>query len=134
MMRTIVLLLLGVGASGLARAENGGNFERTLPADPHGIVEISNVSGKVEVIAWDKPQVEVRAELGSGVDRVDVTGEQGRTTIKVIVPNMSFHTINTYLSTPSTPICTSASPGTARSTSQVSVATCLPATCRGRCN
>lgn len=95
MMRTIVLLLLGVCASGLARAES--NFERRLAADPHGIVEISNVSGKVDVSAWDNPEVEVRAELGSGVDRVDVTGEHGRTTIKVIVPNMSFRSTSTYL-------------------------------------
>jgi DUF4097 and DUF4098 domain-containing protein YvlB len=95
MMRTVVLLLWGVCASGLARAE--GNFERRLAADPHGIVEISNVSGKVDVSAWDNPEVEVRAELGSGVDRVDVTGEHGRTTIKVIVPNMSFRSTSTYL-------------------------------------
>jgi DUF4097 and DUF4098 domain-containing protein YvlB len=96
MMRTVVLLLLGACASGLARAE-GGNFERSLAADPHGIVEISNVSGKVDVTGWDKPEVEVRGDLGSGVDRVEVNSEHGRTTIKVIVPNMSFRSTSTYL-------------------------------------
>jgi DUF4097 and DUF4098 domain-containing protein YvlB len=90
-MRTIVLLLLSVCTTGIVHADGGGNFERRLPADPHGIVEISNVSGRVDVRGWDNPEVEVRAELGSGVDRVDVTSDHGRTTIKVIVPNMSFH-------------------------------------------
>jgi DUF4097 and DUF4098 domain-containing protein YvlB len=96
MMRTIVLLLLGLCASGLAQAQ-GENFERRVAADLHGIVEISNVSGKVDVTAWDKAEVEVRGDVGSGVDRVDVNSEHGRTTIKVVVPNMSFRSTSTYL-------------------------------------
>src|ERR1700761_820073 len=85
-MRALVLLLLGgLGAGGLALAgESTDTFERRLPADPHGIVEISNVSGRVEVSAWDKPEVEVRGELGSDVQRVDVMGDHGRVVIKVI--------------------------------------------------
>jgi DUF4097 and DUF4098 domain-containing protein YvlB len=97
MMRTLVLLFLGICATAHARSESDGSFERRLAADPQGIVEISNVSGKVEVTSWDKPEVDVRADLGSGVDRVEVSGDHGRTTIKVIVPNMSFRSTSTYL-------------------------------------
>jgi DUF4097 and DUF4098 domain-containing protein YvlB len=67
-----------------------GAFDRTVAADPRGMVEISNVAGKLEIIGWDKPEVSVHATLGSGVERVDVTSSKGRTVVKVVLPNMSF--------------------------------------------
>jgi DUF4097 and DUF4098 domain-containing protein YvlB len=98
-MRTFVLLLVGgLCTGGFALAHSADNtFERRLPADPHGIVEISNVSGRVEVTAWDKPEVEVRGELGSSVERVDVTGDHGRVVVKVIVHSVSFGGAGTNL-------------------------------------
>ena len=41
------------------------------PAEMAGEVEISNVSGRVEVVGWDKPEVAVTGEIGLGVERVD---------------------------------------------------------------
>jgi DUF4097 and DUF4098 domain-containing protein YvlB len=95
-MRTLLLVLLGTCAVGLARADDH-DFERKVAADPKGVVEISNVAGRVLVSAWDNPEVEVHGELGSGVERIDVESDHGRTTIKVIVPNSSFRTISTML-------------------------------------
>jgi DUF4097 and DUF4098 domain-containing protein YvlB len=82
--------------SSLAWADDRA-FDRKVAAEPHGTVEISNVSGRIEVSGWDAPEVEVHADLGGGADRVDVTSERGRTIIKVIVPNNSFRTISTVL-------------------------------------
>jgi DUF4097 and DUF4098 domain-containing protein YvlB len=91
-MRTVFvgLLLLGTGTTGLGQGMES-NFERRLPADPHGVVEISNVAGLVDVSGWDKSEVEVRAEHSSGVDRIDTESDHGRVSIKVVVPNHSFH-------------------------------------------
>jgi DUF4097 and DUF4098 domain-containing protein YvlB len=68
-----------------------------MAAEPHGVVEISNVAGRVEVQAWDNPEVEVRAELGAGANRIDTTSDHGRISIKVIAPNASFRSIATNL-------------------------------------
>jgi hypothetical protein len=76
------LLLLAAGATAHA-----SDFEREIGVQPKGVVDISNVSGSIEVSAWDRPEVSVRAELGRGVDHVDVSTEGTRTTIKVVLPS-----------------------------------------------
>jgi DUF4097 and DUF4098 domain-containing protein YvlB len=96
-MRTFALLLLfSCGAAGLAHAQSS-NFEKRLEVDPHGVVEISNVAGLIEVSGWDKPEVEVHGDIGGGVEKVDVGTDRGRTTIKVRVPNMSFRSASADL-------------------------------------
>jgi DUF4097 and DUF4098 domain-containing protein YvlB len=84
-MRTAIigLLVLSSGAAGLAWGEPP--FEKTLAADLHGAVEISNFSGTIDVSAWDKPEVDVKADAGSGADRITAESEHGHVTIKVIV-------------------------------------------------
>jgi DUF4097 and DUF4098 domain-containing protein YvlB len=77
------LLVLSVCAAGPAHAMDS-NFEKHIAAEPHGAVEISNVAGHVEVQAWDKPEVEVRAEVGWGVQRIDTSSDHGRISIKVV--------------------------------------------------
>jgi DUF4097 and DUF4098 domain-containing protein YvlB len=84
----IVTLLLGASAACNAA---DSTFDRTVPADPRGVVEVSNVAGKVTVMGWDKPEVAVHAVLGEGVTRVDVTQSKGRTVVKVVLPRMSSH-------------------------------------------
>jgi DUF4097 and DUF4098 domain-containing protein YvlB len=64
-------------------------FDQQLAADPHGIVEISNFSGRIDVTGWDQPQVSVLANLPSGVDSLDFRSDHGRTTITV-KPKMTF--------------------------------------------
>jgi DUF4097 and DUF4098 domain-containing protein YvlB len=95
-MRTIMLSLLIICVASVAQA-NDGTFDRKVAAEPHGTVEISNVAGQIEVTGWDSPQVEVHADMGAGVDRIDVTSDHGRTSVKVIVPNHSFRSISTKL-------------------------------------
>src|SRR5438874_190721 len=74
-------------ASAAACASADKTFERQVPAEAHGVVDISNVSGTVVVSGWDRPEVSVRAELGEGVERVDVSTDHGRTTVKVVLPH-----------------------------------------------
>ena len=80
-----LLLAMSTGCNAADR-----EFNQSVAADPGGAVEISNVSGKLTVIGWDKPEVSVHATLESGVERVDLTASKGRTVVKVVRPNMSF--------------------------------------------
>jgi DUF4097 and DUF4098 domain-containing protein YvlB len=68
----------------LAAAAQADTVERTVPADPRGEVEIVNVSGDVQVRGWDRAEVQVHAELGDGVEKLDVQSGKGRTSINVI--------------------------------------------------
>ncbi len=55
-------------------------------ANPQGEVEIDNVAGSIDVQGWDKPEVAVSGTIGKDVERVDVTGDSNRTSIRVVLP------------------------------------------------
>ena len=82
---TVAALVLA-SAAATVHAED---FEKRVPAEASGVVEISNVSGIVEVSGWDKPEVDVRAQLDSDNTRVEVTSEGGRTRVRVVLPRHS---------------------------------------------
>src|SRR3954465_13534693 len=94
-----IAVVCAAGLAQLAQPARGADadFEKRFAADPRGVVEISNVAGLIEVSAWDNPEVEIRAELGGGVDRIDTTSDPGRTSIKVVVPNHTFHSASANL-------------------------------------
>jgi DUF4097 and DUF4098 domain-containing protein YvlB len=81
-------LLLAASTATLAQDKT---FDRTVPANAQGQVEISNVAGTLTVSGWDRDEVSVHATYESGVERIDVNTSGGRTTVKVVLPNMSFH-------------------------------------------
>jgi hypothetical protein len=64
----------------------GGAVDRKVNAAPNGEVVISNVSGTVDVRAWDRNEVQVTGHLDDDVERLDVESGNGRTVIKVVVP------------------------------------------------
>ncbi len=82
---------LALCAGTVASASNDRTFDQQVAAQPRGVVEISNVSGRIEVSGWDRNDVSVHAELDTGVERVAVASEAGRTTIKVVLPHASAH-------------------------------------------
>ncbi len=55
-------------------------------ANPQGEVEIDNVAGSIDLQGWDKPEVAVTGTIGKDVERVDVTGDNNRTSIRVVLP------------------------------------------------
>jgi hypothetical protein len=57
------------------------------PANPQGSVEIDNVAGLIEVQGWDKSEVAVTGSIGKDVERVDVSGDGNRTSVRVVLPN-----------------------------------------------
>ena len=69
--------LLLIGALPIAVFAGGGPVNRTVPADAAGEVEISNVSGTIDVRGWDRSEVQVTGELGDDVERLDVESSGG---------------------------------------------------------
>ncbi len=54
-------------------------------ADSQGHVEIVNVSGSIDLVGWDRPEIEVSGIVGDRVERVDVTGDGSSTSIHVVL-------------------------------------------------
>ena len=63
------------------------SVEEHRPANPQGAVEIDNVAGAIDVQGWDKSEVAVTGTIGKDVERVDVTSDANRTSIRVVLPN-----------------------------------------------
>src|SRR5437879_12975603 len=87
-MRTGALLptmIMAMLASAVARGASDRVFERQVAADPRGVVEISNVAGRIKVSGWDRAEGSVRAERGAGVDGVGVTRERGHSSMQVVL-------------------------------------------------
>ena len=81
--KSTILAILIAAATTAAQADEQ-EFERKVPADANGAVEISNVAGTVVIVGWDRAEVEVKGVLGEGIERVDVSSEGKRTLIKVV--------------------------------------------------
>jgi len=82
--------MASLSAAGVAVHAQERQFDQQTVADAHGIVEISNFAGTVDVSGWDQPQVSVHADIPQGADKVKISSDRGRTTITVQFPNFSF--------------------------------------------
>ena len=88
---SLPLALLALSASPASHAWGDKVLDRTVAAQPQGVVDISDVSGTIDVSGWDRAEVSVHAELSEGVERVDVTSEGGRTVVKVVLAGAGSH-------------------------------------------
>jgi len=87
-MRMPLLLSTTVLALVAGAAARATDSDQAVNADPRGTVEVSNISGKVEVTGWDQPKVSVHANLSGGIHNVEVRSDHGRTTITVRMEGM----------------------------------------------
>jgi len=83
----ILVCALAILASPWSSAYAATSVEEHRPASPQGAVEIDNVAGAIDVQGWDKSEVAVTGTIGKDVERVDVTSDGNRTSIRVILPN-----------------------------------------------
>lgn len=72
------LLLLGVA---VAHAQD--EFERVVPADARGAVEVVNLSGEVHVRGWERNEVRISGDV-SGGSRLEISAAGGRTSVSVV--------------------------------------------------
>ena len=68
-----------------AVADDEEQVDKRLAADPAGEVEVSNVAGSVTITGWERAEVHVSGELGSGVERLDFASSGKRTVVKVVL-------------------------------------------------
>lgn len=61
-------------------------IDETRPFDARGTVNVKNISGRIEVRVWDKPQVHIGGSLGDGVERLEVEGDSRQLDIRVKYP------------------------------------------------
>jgi hypothetical protein len=59
------------------------------PADPEGQVEIIDVSGHIEIVGWERPEIAVSGTIGDRVERVDVSTDGDHATVRVVLPALS---------------------------------------------
>jgi DUF4097 and DUF4098 domain-containing protein YvlB len=94
LLATAAALLILVAALPTAAQEK---IEKRLPASNNGSVEISNVSGSVQVTGWDKAEIAVTGTLGRNVERLDFNVEGRRAKIEVVLPENAHSTGDTDL-------------------------------------
>lgn len=73
------------------------DINKRLDADPDGHVDISNISGLVEVGGWKRDEVEVTGSLGRNVEKLIFERDGDTVTIKVKVPRNSGRGIESEL-------------------------------------
>lgn len=64
-------------------------IDQTRPLDPTGRIDIENLKGRIQVRAWERPEVKISGTLGDGVEKFIVEGDQQKLVIKVQYPKNS---------------------------------------------
>jgi len=82
--RWIAICALGSLVVPWSLGHAGRAIQEHRAADPQGEIEIILVTGKVEVDAWDRSEIEVSGTAGDNVERVDVTGAGNHSSIRVL--------------------------------------------------
>jgi len=60
-------------------------IEESRPIAADGLVEIDNLAGRIEITAWDKPEVHISGELGEDVEKLEI--EESSAGVKIRVRN-----------------------------------------------
>lgn len=81
----IAILAASLGLA--AAAAHAGTYQQQLVADPHGEVDVSNISGSIVITGWDQSAVSVTADLPSDSRRVKLTDGHGRINVCVTYSN-----------------------------------------------
>ena len=92
--KIILLAIVGVLATTVTSAED---VERAVDASSDGNVSISNIAGSIDVIAWQRAEVSVLADLGRDVEELIVERHGDDVIVKVKVPKRNSRNITSDL-------------------------------------
>jgi DUF4097 and DUF4098 domain-containing protein YvlB len=62
----------------------GKRVHEEQTVDPHGSIDIVTVSGDIELIGWDRPEIEVNGNTADDVERVEVTSKDSMASIHIV--------------------------------------------------
>jgi len=85
-MKSTILIAALLASAAIAPAFAATPIDETRALDPRGNLEISNVKGRIEVRAWDRPEVHITGSLGDGVERLQIEGDRKSLEVKVRYP------------------------------------------------
>ncbi|MGY1409072.1 MULTISPECIES: DUF4097 family beta strand repeat-containing protein [unclassified Luteimonas] len=88
-MKTLPLSLALLSALCIAPAFAATPINETRALDPRGSIDVSNLKGRIQVRAWDKPEVRITGSLGDGVERLQIEGDRNSLEVKVRYPRSS---------------------------------------------
>lgn len=83
-MKNVTLILLGILLASPALAEK---IDQTQDADANGKVEVFNLSGDIEIVGWNRKQIQVTGTVGDDAEEFIFERSGKVTTIKVKVPD-----------------------------------------------
>jgi DUF4097 and DUF4098 domain-containing protein YvlB len=95
MKKTTFLVLVVLAAAGMAQADRMVDETRPLAAD--GRVEISNISGKIEIIGWSGDGVSITGKLEDGVEELAISSGGNRLSIEVELEHRPRNNGSAYL-------------------------------------
>ena len=61
-------------------------INETRPLDARGHLSIENLKGRIDVRAWDRNEVKIEGSLGQGVEKLEISGDARRLSVKVKYP------------------------------------------------
>lgn len=67
----------------VSTAKAGTDVEENRPVSPDARIQVDNTAGTIRVSGWDKPEVEIRGELGDRVDELEIAEISGGLRIRV---------------------------------------------------
>lgn len=82
-------LLLVALAAWTQAASAATPINQTRPLDSQGRIEVENLKGRIQVRAWDRPEVRIAGSLGDGVEKLVVEGDAQHLVINVKYPKSS---------------------------------------------
>ena len=95
MKKTTLMILVALAAAGVAQADRMVDETRPLAAD--GRVEISNISGEIEIIGWSGDGVSITGKLEDGVEELAISSGGNRLSIEVDLERRTRNNGSAYL-------------------------------------
>lgn len=88
MSRLPILLIAGLltAPTVFNGAQAATPINETRPLDARGHLTVENLKGRIEVRAWERNEVKIEGSLGQGVEKLEITGDEGHLSVKVKYP------------------------------------------------
>lgn len=82
----ILMLFAALTLSAQAYAADGTPINERRPMNAEGRITVSNISGLIEVKAWNKNEVEITGTLGEGSKKLEISGTADNLRVQVVLP------------------------------------------------
>lgn len=80
---TLVYALAVLALSFSATVQASTDINESRQVSPDGRIQVDNMAGSIKISSWDRPEVEIRGELGDRVDELEISETSGGLRIRV---------------------------------------------------